>query len=60
MKSTPLPAIKQALLDVLLGGSTMSPAIARHVMRYFRPAAAAAALTPREQQIVEALEQGLS
>lgn len=60
VKSTPLPAIKQALLDVLAGGSPMSPAIARHVMRYFRPVAAAAALTPREQQIVEALEQGLS
>ena len=60
VKSTPLPAIKQALLDVLSGGSPMSPAIARHVMRYFRPEAAAAALTPREQQIVEALEQGLS
>lgn len=60
VKSTPLPAIKQALLDVLAGGSPMSPAIARHVMRYFRPAAPAAALTPREQQIVEALEQGLS
>ena len=60
VKSTPLPAIKQALLDVLAGGSPMSPAIARHVMRYFRPVAPAAALTPREQQIVEALEQGLS
>ncbi|GAB2859980.1 response regulator transcription factor [Hymenobacter ruber] len=60
VKSTPLPAIKQALLDVLAGGSPMSPAIARHVMRYFRPAAPGTALTPREQQIVEALEQGLS
>ena len=60
IKSTPLPAIKQALLDVLAGGSPMSPAIARHVMRYFRPAAPQARLTPREQQIVEALEQGLS
>ncbi|GAB3860518.1 response regulator transcription factor [Hymenobacter terrigena] len=60
VKSTPLPAIRQALLDVLAGGSPMSPAIARHVMRYFRPAAPATALTPREQQIVEALEQGLS
>lgn len=60
VKSTPLPAIKQALLDVLAGGSPMSPAIARHVMRYFRPAAPQARLTPREQQIVEALEQGLS
>jgi DNA-binding NarL/FixJ family response regulator len=60
VKSTPLPTIKQALLDVLAGGAPMSPAIARHVMRYFRPAAPSAALTPREQQIVEALEQGLS
>ncbi|GGF21841.1 response regulator [Hymenobacter cavernae] len=62
VKSTPLPAIKQALLDVLAGGSPMSPAIARHVMRYFRPApvASGVGLTPREQQIVEALEQGLS
>lgn len=60
VKSTPLPAIKQALLDVLDGGAPMSPAIARHVMRYFRPVAPSAALTPREQQIVEALEQGLS
>ena len=60
VKTTPLPDIKQALLDVLAGGAPMSPAIARHVMRYFRPAAPAAALTPREQQIVEGLEQGLS
>ena len=60
VKSTPLPAIKQALLEVLAGGSPMSPAIARHVLRYFRPVVPAAALTPREQQIVEALEQGLS
>ncbi|AYA38341.1 DNA-binding response regulator [Hymenobacter oligotrophus] len=62
VKSTPLPEIKQGLLDVLAGGSPMSPAIARHVMRYFRPAPVAAenSLTPREQQIVEALEQGLS
>lgn len=60
VKTTPLPEIKQALLDVLAGGSPMSPAIARHVMRYFRPAAPAATLTPREQQIVEGLEQGLS
>jgi DNA-binding NarL/FixJ family response regulator len=60
IKTTPLPEIKQALLDVMAGGSPMSPAIARHVMRYFRPAAPSTALTPREQQIVEGLEQGLS
>ena len=60
VKSTPLPDIKQALLDVLAGGSPMSPAVARHVMRYFKPATSQATLTAREQQIVEALEQGLS
>ncbi|WP_179225547.1 response regulator transcription factor [Hymenobacter mucosus] len=60
VKTTPLPEIKQALLDVLAGGSPMSPAVARHVMRYFRPAAPTNNLTAREQQIVEALEQGLS
>ncbi|GAA3941501.1 response regulator transcription factor [Hymenobacter algoricola] len=60
VKSTPLPEIKQALLDVLAGGSPMSPAVARHVMRYFRPATPQATLTARERQLVEALEQGLS
>jgi DNA-binding NarL/FixJ family response regulator len=60
VKTTPLPGIKSALLDVLAGGSPMSPAIARHVVRYFRPVALPSPLTPREQQVVEAIEQGLS
>jgi len=60
VKTTPLPDIKSALLDVLAGGSPMSPAIARHVVRYFRPVVLPSPLTPREQQVVEAIEQGLS
>jgi DNA-binding NarL/FixJ family response regulator len=61
VKTTPLPEIKQALLDVLVGGSPMSPAVARHVVRYFRPQLTnQQQLTPREQQLVEAIEQGLS
>ena len=61
VKSTPLPEIKQALLEVLAGGSPMSAAVARHVVRYFRPQAAPEVpLTARELQLVEALESGLS
>ena len=60
VKTTPLPEIKKALLEVLAGGSPMSPAIARHIVRYFRPVAPQATLTQREQQVVEAIEQGLS
>ena len=60
VKTTPLPEIKRALLEVMAGGSPMSPAIARHIVRYFRPAAPQATLTQREQQVVEAIEQGLS
>lgn len=60
VKTTPLPDIKKALLEVLEGGSPMSPPIARHITRYFRPAAPQSTLTQREQQVVEAIEQGLS
>jgi len=60
VKTTPLPDIKKALLEVLAGGSPMSPPIARHIVRYFKPAAPQATLTQREQQVVEAIEQGLS
>jgi DNA-binding NarL/FixJ family response regulator len=61
VKSTPLPEIKKALLDVRAGGSPMSSAVARHVVSYFRPAPTVQSpLTAREEQIVEAIEQGLS
>ncbi len=61
LKSTSLSEVKAGLLEVLAGGAPMSPAIARHVVRHFRPAAAPAQiLTPRELQLVQAIEEGLS
>lgn len=61
LKSTMLRDVKTALLEVLDGGSPMSPAIARHIVRHFRPAPAPAELlTARELQLVQAIEEGLS
>jgi DNA-binding NarL/FixJ family response regulator len=61
VKDTPLPLLKEGLLQVAAGGSPMSPSIARHVIRYFQPnATPAEALTAREQQVVQAIEDGLS
>lgn len=61
IKNTPLPLIKEALLQVAAGGSPMSPSIARHVIRYFQPRVAPTeGLSPREQQVVQAIEDGLS
>ena len=61
-KTTPLPLLKEHLLQVAAGGSPMSPSVARHVIRLFRPAPAApaAGLTAREQDIVRGIEDGLS
>jgi len=62
-KTTPLPLLKEHLLQVAAGGSPMSPSVARHITRYFAPrpvVPAADALTPREQEIVRAIEDGLS
>lgn len=61
-KTTPLPLLKEHLLQVAAGGSPMSPSVARHVIRFFRPAPAApaAGLTAREQDIVRGIEDGLS
>lgn len=61
LKSTMLREVKAGLLEVLDGGSPMSPAIARHVVRHFRPAPPVAeALSARELQLVQAIEEGLS
>jgi DNA-binding NarL/FixJ family response regulator len=67
VKTTPVPQLKVHLLEVAAGGSPMSPQVARHVIEAFQrqppvPVATAPAhrLTPREQEIVVALEQGLS
>ncbi|MBF9143235.1 response regulator [Hymenobacter properus] len=61
VKTTLLRDVKTALLEVLDGGSPMSPAIARHVVRHFQPAPSLTeVLTPREMQLVQAIEEGLS
>jgi DNA-binding NarL/FixJ family response regulator len=55
IKSTPLAEIKQGLLEVLAGGSPMSPAVARHVVRYFRPPTASPEqLTPASSRLLKA------
>nr|WP_230688121.1 response regulator transcription factor [Hymenobacter jeongseonensis] len=61
-KTTPLPLIKEHLLQVAAGGSAMSPSVARHVTRYFRPATPEppAPLTVREQEVVQGIAEGLS
>lgn len=67
VKNTPLPLLKAHLLEVAAGGSPMSPAVARHVLQAFRrqppvavAATEAARLTAREQEVVTAVEEGLS
>ena len=67
VKNTSLPLIKQHLLEVAAGGSPMSPGVARFVLRAFQrqppvrvAASVAQRLTPREQEVVRAIEDGLS
>jgi DNA-binding NarL/FixJ family response regulator len=62
-KTTPLPLLKEHLLQVAAGGSPMSPSVARHVTRYFAPQPQprlVSPLTPREHEIVQGIEDGLS
>ena len=61
VKNTPLPQLKEGILQVQAGGSPMSPGIARHVIQHFQPQKQTGEeLTPREQQIVQAIVDGLS
>lgn len=62
LKNTPLAQLSTAIRDVANGGSTFSPAVARRVLAHFKPGAAspAAGLSPREQQVCEALVDGLA
>lgn len=61
-KRTPLPTIQEAIFTVHRGGSFMSPSIARKVAQYFMPKQRKDTdlLSPRQQQIVEGLVEGLS
>jgi DNA-binding NarL/FixJ family response regulator len=69
LKDTPLRELKEHLLQVMAGGSPMSPGVARHVVQAFQrmsqqPAPAAGPegepLTARELDIVRGIEDGLS
>ena len=61
-KRADLPTIREALMTVHKGGSYMSPSIARKVINHFAPrkTAQTAVLTPRQEQIVQGLVDGLS
>ncbi|MCB0644268.1 MAG: response regulator transcription factor [Phaeodactylibacter sp.] len=63
-KRTPLVQVKDALFTVHRGGSYMSPLIARKVIGHFKPKQKTrdpdSALTPRQEQIVQGLVDGLS
>lgn len=61
VKNTPPATIKESLLQVANGGSAMSPGIARLVIGHFQPKQnTEETLTPREQQVVQGIEEGLS
>lgn len=61
-KRTPLPTIQEAIFTVHRGGSFMSPSIARKIAQHFMPKQRKETdqLSPRQQQIVEGLVDGLS
>jgi len=60
LKSTPLPKLKQAILEILNGGSRMSPLIAARVLSHFRNSKSKAVdkLTEQEKKITELLCHG--
>ncbi len=63
LKQTPLQKIKEAVLSLHEGGAPMSPGIARLVVEHFNPKSTGdlqEKLTPREAQIVAAIEEGLT
>lgn len=61
-KRTPLVTIQEAIFTIHRGGSFMSPSIARKVVQYFMPKERKQEdiLSPRQQQIVQGLVDGLS
>lgn len=68
LKTTKLPDIIKSVRSQYEGGSAMSPAIARLVVKQFNPTTQLAkpnttndlVLTPREMQVLQALADGLS
>lgn len=65
LKHTSLPEIKESIQTLLNGGAPMSPQIARKVINHFKKPKKKASvdeygLTPREQDIINGLVDGLS
>lgn len=66
LKSTPLFELEDRMLEVMRGGSVMSPQVARLVFEHFHPTLDKAEstrteqLTPREIEIVTLLQRGAS
>lgn len=62
VKSTPLPHLREHLLQAAAGGSPISPSVARHIVQYFQPAQPPVTepLTSREQDVLQAMELGMS
>lgn len=62
-KQTAFSKIKEALNSIYNGGAFMSPDIARKVTDYFNPSHPSKikdSLTPREEQVLHAIEEGLT
>ena len=61
-KYTPLPQLKDAVLEVAKGGAPMSRAVGRKVLSHFRPTPTTHSdlLTPRERQVLQGIVDGLS
>lgn len=65
LKSTPADKVLEAITDVYLGGSPMSPSIARKVLKLFHSQFAQVpqdyqALTSREKEVLSCMVRGLS
>lgn len=62
LKSSPLAELKAAVLEVARGGAPMSRAVARQVLAHFKPqpTTQVGLLSEREQQVLEAMVDGLS
>lgn len=62
LKNTPLNQLPQAIREVAAGGSSLSPLVARRVLAHFKPNPQphAATLSPREQDVFNALIDGLA
>jgi DNA-binding NarL/FixJ family response regulator len=61
-KGTPLEQLGAGVREVARGGAPMSRAVSRKVLGHFRPTPAThtAQLTPREQQVLQGIVDGLS